>query len=76
MATTIDQQVTLDEALVPSTKRLRIGISNFILPSDVQSKESTIQVVYDVLRNSPSLSALKWTPERAFLIWKHLERCY
>nr|GFA46219.1 hypothetical protein [Tanacetum cinerariifolium] len=34
MATTIEQQVTLDEALVPSTKRLRIGRSNFKLPSD------------------------------------------
>nr|GFC51320.1 hypothetical protein [Tanacetum cinerariifolium] len=49
MATTIDQQVALDEALVPSTKRLRIGRSNFRLPSDIQSKESTLQVVYDVL---------------------------
>nr|GFC39895.1 hypothetical protein [Tanacetum cinerariifolium] len=45
----IEQQVALDEALVPSTKRLRIGRSNFRLPSDIQSKESTLQVVYDVL---------------------------
>nr|GFA66021.1 hypothetical protein [Tanacetum cinerariifolium] len=44
--------VALDEALVPSTQRLRIGRSNFRLPSDIQSKESTLQVVYDVLRNS------------------------
>nr|GFB16369.1 hypothetical protein [Tanacetum cinerariifolium] len=42
MATTIEQQVALDEALVPSTKRLRIGKSNFRLPSDIQSKESTM----------------------------------
>nr|GFB97193.1 hypothetical protein [Tanacetum cinerariifolium] len=49
MATTIDQQVALDEALVPSAQRLRIGRSNFRLPSDIQSKESTLQVVYDVL---------------------------
>nr|GEY76882.1 hypothetical protein [Tanacetum cinerariifolium] len=49
MATTIDQQVALDESLVPSTQRLRIGRSNFRLPSDIQSKESTLQVVYDVL---------------------------
>nr|GFA11033.1 hypothetical protein [Tanacetum cinerariifolium] len=47
MATTIDQQVALDEALVPSTKILRIRRSNFRLPSDIQSKESTLQVVYD-----------------------------
>nr|GFB13137.1 hypothetical protein [Tanacetum cinerariifolium] len=49
MATTIEQQVALDEALVPSTKRLRIGRSNFRLPSDIQSKEPTLQVVYDEL---------------------------
>nr|GEZ04034.1 hypothetical protein [Tanacetum cinerariifolium] len=57
MATTIDQQVALDEALVPSTQRLRIGRSNFRIPSDIQSKESTLQVVYDVLRNSPFFKA-------------------
>nr|GFA39581.1 uncharacterized mitochondrial protein AtMg00810-like [Tanacetum cinerariifolium] len=51
-ATTIEQQVALDEALVPSAQRLRIGRSNFRLPSDIQSKESTLQVVYDVLRRS------------------------
>nr|GEY53758.1 hypothetical protein [Tanacetum cinerariifolium] len=50
MATIIDQQVTLDEALVPSGQRLRIGRSNLRLPSDIQSKESTLQVVYDVLQ--------------------------
>nr|GFA01523.1 hypothetical protein [Tanacetum cinerariifolium] len=44
MATTLDQQVVLDEALVPSTQRLRIGRSNFRLPSDIQSKEPTLQV--------------------------------
>nr|GFA27314.1 hypothetical protein [Tanacetum cinerariifolium] len=47
MATTIDQQTALDESLVPSSKRLRIGRSNFRLPSDIQSKEATLQVVYD-----------------------------
>nr|GFC01868.1 hypothetical protein [Tanacetum cinerariifolium] len=50
MATTIEQQVAMDEALVPSTQRLRIGRSNLRLPSDIQSKESTLQLVYDVLR--------------------------
>nr|GEY61358.1 hypothetical protein [Tanacetum cinerariifolium] len=44
MATTIEQQVALDEALVPSSQRLRIGRSNFQLPSDIQSKESTLQL--------------------------------
>nr|GFA08943.1 retrovirus-related Pol polyprotein from transposon TNT 1-94 [Tanacetum cinerariifolium] len=57
MATMIEQQVALDEALVPSTKRLRIGRSNFRLPSDIQSKESTLQVVYDVLRTCPFFKA-------------------
>nr|GEY21668.1 hypothetical protein [Tanacetum cinerariifolium] len=57
MATTIEQQVALDEALVPSAKRLRIGRSNFSLPSNIQSKESTLQVVYDVLCRSPFFKA-------------------
>nr|GFD02518.1 hypothetical protein [Tanacetum cinerariifolium] len=50
--TTIEQQTALDESLVPSSQRLRIGRSNLQLPSDIQSKEATLQVVYDVLRNS------------------------
>nr|GEX53476.1 hypothetical protein [Tanacetum cinerariifolium] len=57
MATTIEQQVALDEALVPSTKRLRIGRSNFKLPLDIQSKEPTLQVAYDVLRGCPFFMA-------------------
>nr|GEX28504.1 hypothetical protein [Tanacetum cinerariifolium] len=63
MATTIEQQVVLDEALVPSNKRLRIGRSNFRLPSDIQSKESTLQVVYDVLRQSPFFKAFLVTTD-------------
>nr|GEZ38190.1 hypothetical protein [Tanacetum cinerariifolium]GEZ38208.1 hypothetical protein [Tanacetum cinerariifolium] len=68
MATTINQQVALDEALVPSAQRLRIGRSNFRLPFDVQSKESTLQVVYDVLRNSPFF--------RAFLVTADVPEIY
>nr|GEW15633.1 hypothetical protein [Tanacetum cinerariifolium] len=49
MDTIIDQQVALDEALVPHAKRLRIGRSNFHLLSDIKSKESTLQLVYDVM---------------------------
>nr|GEY51574.1 hypothetical protein [Tanacetum cinerariifolium] len=63
MATTIEQQVALDEALVPSAQRLRIGRSNFRLPSDIQSKESTLQVVYDVLRRSPFFKAFLVTAD-------------
>nr|GFA16425.1 hypothetical protein [Tanacetum cinerariifolium] len=57
MATTIEQQVALDEALIPSAQRLSIGQSKFQLPSDIQSKEPTLQVVYDVLRRSPFFRA-------------------
>nr|GFB23778.1 hypothetical protein [Tanacetum cinerariifolium] len=39
----------MDEAFVPHAKRLRIGRSNFRLLSDIKSKESTLQLVYDVL---------------------------
>nr|GEZ40181.1 hypothetical protein [Tanacetum cinerariifolium] len=63
MATTIEQQTALDESLVPSTQRLRIGKSNFRLPSDIQSKEATLQVVYDVLRNSPLFGAYQVTAD-------------
>nr|GEW75980.1 retrovirus-related Pol polyprotein from transposon TNT 1-94 [Tanacetum cinerariifolium] len=57
MDTTIDQQVAMDEALVPHAKRLRIGRSNLRLLSDIKSKESTLQLVYDVLRPSPFFKA-------------------
>nr|GEW97313.1 hypothetical protein [Tanacetum cinerariifolium] len=63
MATTIEQQVALDEALVPSIQRLRIGRSNFRLPSDIQSKESTLQVVYVVLRRCPFFKAFLVTAD-------------
>nr|GEU44048.1 hypothetical protein [Tanacetum cinerariifolium] len=57
MDTTIDQKVAMDEALVPHAKRLRIGRSNFLLLSDIKSKESTLQLVYDVLRLTPFFKA-------------------
>nr|GEY02590.1 hypothetical protein [Tanacetum cinerariifolium] len=63
MATTLKQQVALDEALVSSAQRLRIGRSNFRLPSDIQSKEPTLQVVYDVLCNSPFFKAFLVTAD-------------
>nr|GEV68783.1 hypothetical protein [Tanacetum cinerariifolium] len=46
MYTKIDQQVAMDEALVPHAKRLRIGRSNFRLLSDIKSKESTLQLEF------------------------------
>nr|GEV12331.1 hypothetical protein [Tanacetum cinerariifolium] len=47
MDTIIDHQVAMDEALVLHAQRLRIGRSNFCLLSDIKSKESTLQLVYD-----------------------------
>nr|GFC30431.1 hypothetical protein [Tanacetum cinerariifolium] len=63
MATTIEQQVAKDEALVPSAQTLRIGRSNFRLHSDIQSKETTLQVVYDVLHRSPVFKAFLVTAD-------------
>nr|GEX33903.1 hypothetical protein [Tanacetum cinerariifolium] len=57
MDMTIDQQVALDEALVPHASRLRIGKSNFCLRLDITFKESTLQLVYDVLRLTPFYKA-------------------
>nr|GEV23111.1 hypothetical protein [Tanacetum cinerariifolium] len=57
MDTTIDQQVERDEALVPHAKRLRIRRSNFCLLSDIKSNESTLQLVYNVLRQTSFFKA-------------------
>nr|GEX34102.1 retrovirus-related Pol polyprotein from transposon TNT 1-94 [Tanacetum cinerariifolium] len=61
--TTIDQQVAMDEALIPHAKRLRIERSNFQLLSDIKSKESTLQLVYDVLRLTPFFKAFLVTAD-------------
>nr|GFB78786.1 hypothetical protein [Tanacetum cinerariifolium] len=63
MDTTIDQQVAMDEALVPHAKRLRIGRSNFRLLSDIKSKETTLQLVYDVMRLSSFFKAFLVTAD-------------
>nr|GFC22733.1 hypothetical protein [Tanacetum cinerariifolium] len=63
MDTTIDQQVAMDEALVPHAKRLRIGRSHFCLLSDIKSKESTLQLVYDVLCLCPFFKAFLVTTD-------------
>nr|GFB28909.1 hypothetical protein [Tanacetum cinerariifolium] len=60
---TIDQQVEMDEALVPHARRLRIGRSNFRLLLDISSKESTLQLVYDVLRLTPFFKAFLVTTD-------------
>nr|GEU69804.1 hypothetical protein [Tanacetum cinerariifolium] len=53
----------MDEALVPHAHRLRIGRSNFCLLSDISSKESTLQLVYDVLRLTPFFKAFLVTTD-------------
>nr|GEY98410.1 hypothetical protein [Tanacetum cinerariifolium] len=63
MDMTINQQVALDEALVPHAYRLRIRRSNFRLLSDISSKESTLQLVYDVLRQNPFFKAFLVTAD-------------
>nr|GEU99825.1 hypothetical protein [Tanacetum cinerariifolium] len=57
MDTMTNQQVAMDEALVPHARRLRIGRSNFHLLSDISSKESTLLLVYDVLHLTPFFKA-------------------
>nr|GEW71270.1 retrovirus-related Pol polyprotein from transposon TNT 1-94 [Tanacetum cinerariifolium] len=63
MNTIIEQQVAMDEALVPHAQRLRIGRSNFRLLSDIKSKESTLQLAYDVLRICPFFKAFMVTAD-------------
>nr|GEX74860.1 retrotransposon protein, putative, Ty1-copia subclass [Tanacetum cinerariifolium] len=63
MDTTIEQQVAMDEALVPHAQRLRIERSNFRLLSDIKSKESTLQLVYDVMRICPFFKAFLVTAD-------------
>nr|GEW77681.1 hypothetical protein [Tanacetum cinerariifolium] len=75
MDMTIDQQVAMDEAFVPHARRLRIGRSNFRLLSDIYSKESTLQLVYDVLRLTPFFKAFlglyhKRNVDFAYLMWE------
>nr|GEV62707.1 hypothetical protein [Tanacetum cinerariifolium] len=63
MDTTINQQVARDEDLVPHAKRLRIGRSNFCLLSNIKSKESTLQLVYDVMHLTPFFKAFLVTAD-------------
>nr|GEY62899.1 hypothetical protein [Tanacetum cinerariifolium] len=72
MDMTIDQQVALDEALVPHASRLRIGKSNFRLRSDITSKKSTLQLVYNVLRLTPFYKAFLVTADVPEICMKEL----
>nr|GEU33841.1 hypothetical protein [Tanacetum cinerariifolium] len=71
MDITIDQQVALYKALVPHASRLRIGKRNFLLRLDITSKESTLQVVYDVLRLTPFYKAFLVTTDATAIVHHH-----
>nr|GEV64912.1 hypothetical protein [Tanacetum cinerariifolium] len=60
MEMTINQQVALDEALVPHASRLRIGKSNFRLRSDITSKESTLQTFDELSFEEEILTFLRY----------------
>ncbi|GJZ34179.1 retrovirus-related pol polyprotein from transposon TNT 1-94 [Tanacetum coccineum] len=55
------EQIALDDALVAPDNQLKIGKSNFRLSSDLKSKESTLQVVNDVLNLTPFYNAFQIT---------------
>ncbi|GJY83733.1 hypothetical protein Tco_0497109 [Tanacetum coccineum] len=61
MDITRDQQLALDDALVAPANRLKIGKSNLRLSSDLNSKEATLQVVYDVMKLTPFYKAFQIT---------------
>nr|GEY57438.1 uncharacterized mitochondrial protein AtMg00810-like [Tanacetum cinerariifolium] len=63
MDTIIDQQVAMNEALIPHAHKLSIRRSDFRLLSDIASKESTLQLVYDVLRLTPFFKAFLVTAD-------------
>ncbi|GJW24846.1 hypothetical protein Tco_0038657 [Tanacetum coccineum] len=63
MDITRDQQIALDDALVAPRNRLKIGKSNLRLSSDLNSKEATLQVVYDVLKLTPFYKAFQITAD-------------
>ncbi|GKD76519.1 hypothetical protein Tco_1339140 [Tanacetum coccineum] len=53
---TRSKQIALDNALVASANRLKIGKSNIRLSLDLKYTEATLQVVYDVLKGIPNHS--------------------
>ncbi|GJR52428.1 hypothetical protein Tco_1402949 [Tanacetum coccineum] len=63
MEISIADQIALDDALVASADRLKIGKCNLRLSSDVSSKEATLQVVYDVLKLTPFYKAFQVTAD-------------
>nr|GFD14137.1 hypothetical protein [Tanacetum cinerariifolium] len=62
----------MDEALIPHAQRLRIGRSNFRLLSEIKSKESTLQLVYDILRICPFFKAFLVTTDVPEIYMQHI----
>nr|GEY49706.1 retrovirus-related Pol polyprotein from transposon TNT 1-94 [Tanacetum cinerariifolium] len=67
-------RVAMDEALVPHGRRLKIGRSNFYLLSDISSKESTLQLLYDVLHLAPFFKAFLVTADVLEIICRNFRR--
>ncbi|GJV08730.1 hypothetical protein Tco_1346386 [Tanacetum coccineum] len=63
MDTTRAKHIALDVTLVAHANRLKIGKSNLRLSSDLNSKEATLQVVYDVLKLTPFYKAFQITAD-------------
>ncbi|GJX27699.1 hypothetical protein Tco_0235778 [Tanacetum coccineum] len=60
---TRDQQLELDDALVAPANRIKIGKSNLRLSLDLNSKDATLQLVYDVLKLTPFYKAFQITAD-------------
>ncbi|GJS33703.1 hypothetical protein Tco_0532085 [Tanacetum coccineum] len=59
--TTTAQQITLDDALVAPSNRLKIGNCNHRLSSTLKSNKPTLQVVLDVMKLTPFYKAFQIT---------------
>nr|GEV06739.1 retrovirus-related Pol polyprotein from transposon TNT 1-94 [Tanacetum cinerariifolium] len=73
--TTTDQQVAMDEALVPHAQRLRIRRSNFRLLLDIKSKESTLNSGRRPLSIIMPFDS-RWITRSISSIWNHSRTCY
>ncbi|GKC56954.1 hypothetical protein Tco_1084552 [Tanacetum coccineum] len=69
------EQITLDDSLVAPANRLKIGKRNLRLNSDLKSKETTLQVVYDVLKLIPFYKAFQITTDVPEIYIEMLQIC-
>ncbi|GKA13258.1 hypothetical protein Tco_0692904 [Tanacetum coccineum] len=66
----------MDDALVAPANRLKIGKSNLRLSSDLNSKEATLQVVYDVLKLAPFYKAFQIITDVPEIYMQEFGHCY